>query len=63
MLLSPDDFEDLDELVAQILVFEKDYNAVARPYEWKSPVPTSASFWPASGSTTGTHSSRWPHDT
>ena len=62
-LLSPDDFEDLDELAAQILVFEKHCNAAARPYDWKSPVPTPASSWPASGSTTGTYSSRWPHDT
>jgi DDE superfamily endonuclease len=34
-LLTPDDFEDLDELAAQILAFEKHYNAAARPFGWK----------------------------
>ena len=34
-LLTPDDFEDLDELAAQILTFEKHYNAAARPFDWK----------------------------
>jgi hypothetical protein len=34
-LLTPDDFEDLDELAAQILAFEKHYNAAARPFDWK----------------------------
>jgi hypothetical protein len=33
-LLSPDDFEELDELAAQILDFEKHYNPVSRPYDW-----------------------------
>jgi transposase len=33
-LLTPDDFEDLDELAAQILAFEKHYNAAARPFDW-----------------------------
>jgi hypothetical protein len=32
-LLTPDDFEDLDELAAQILTFENHYNAVARPFD------------------------------
>jgi transposase len=32
-LLTPDDFEDLDELAAQVLAFEQHYNAVARPFE------------------------------
>jgi DDE superfamily endonuclease len=34
-LLTPDDFEDLDELAAQILAFEKHYNAAARRFDWK----------------------------
>jgi hypothetical protein len=34
-LLTPDDFESLDELAAQILAFEKHYNAAARPFDWK----------------------------
>lgn len=34
--LTPDDFEDLDELAAQILAFEKHYNAAARPFDRKS---------------------------
>jgi hypothetical protein len=34
-LLTPDDFEDPDELAAQILAFEKHYNAAARPFDWK----------------------------
>ena len=34
-LLTPDDFEDLDELAAQILAFQKHYNAAARPFDWK----------------------------
>lgn len=34
-LLSPDDFEDLDELATQILAFEKHYNAAARPFDWR----------------------------
>jgi len=34
-LLTPDDFEDLDELATQILAFEKHYNAAARPFGWK----------------------------
>jgi hypothetical protein len=34
-LLTPDDFEDLDELAAQILAFENHYNAVAGPFDWK----------------------------
>lgn len=34
-LLTPDDFEGLDELAAQILAFEKHYNATARPFDWR----------------------------
>lgn len=34
-LLTPDDFEDLDELALQILAFEKHYNATARPFDWR----------------------------
>jgi hypothetical protein len=34
-LLTPDDFEDLDELADQILAFEKHYNAAARPFDWR----------------------------
>ena len=34
-LLTPDDFEDLDELAAQILAFEKHYNTTARPFDWR----------------------------
>lgn len=34
-LLTPDDFEDLDELETQILAFENHYNAVARPFDWR----------------------------
>ncbi|MEU8378647.1 helix-turn-helix domain-containing protein [Streptosporangium sp. NPDC048865] len=34
-LLAPDDFEDLDELAAQVLAFENHYNAAARPFDWK----------------------------
>jgi hypothetical protein len=34
-LLTPDDFEDLDELATQILAFDKHYNAAARPFDWK----------------------------
>jgi transposase len=34
-LLTPDDFEDLDELAAQILAFEQHYNAAARPFDWR----------------------------
>jgi transposase-like protein len=34
-LLTPDDFEDLDELETQILAFENHYNAAARPFDWK----------------------------
>jgi hypothetical protein len=34
-LLTPDDFEDLDELEAQILAFEQHYNAAARPFDWR----------------------------
>jgi len=34
-LLTPDDFEGLDELAAQILAFERHYNATARPFGWK----------------------------
>jgi hypothetical protein len=32
---TPDDFEGSDELAAQILAFEKHYNATARPFGWK----------------------------
>jgi transposase len=34
-LLTPDDFEGLDELAGQILAFEKHYNAAARPFDWR----------------------------
>ena len=34
-LLTPDDFEALDELETQILAFENHYNTVARPFDWK----------------------------
>ncbi len=34
-LLTPDDFEDLDDLADQILAFEQHYNATARPFDWK----------------------------
>jgi len=34
-LLTPDDFEDLDELATQILTFEKHYNNTARPFDWR----------------------------
>ena len=34
-LLTPDDFEDLEELAAQILAFEQHYNAAARPFDWR----------------------------
>ncbi len=34
-LLTPDDFEGLDELADQILAFEKHCNATARPFDWK----------------------------
>jgi len=34
-LLTPDDFKDPGELAAQILAFEKHYNAAARPFGWK----------------------------
>jgi hypothetical protein len=30
-----DHFEDLDELGAQILAFEKHYNAAPTPFDWK----------------------------
>jgi hypothetical protein len=33
--LAPDDFEDLDEAAAQVLAFEKHYNAVARLFDWR----------------------------
>lgn len=39
--LTPDDFEDLDTLAAQILAFEQHYNATAKPFDWNSPAPTS----------------------
>jgi hypothetical protein len=34
-LLTPDDFEDLDEPAAQILAFEKHYNAADKPFDWR----------------------------
>jgi len=34
-LLTPDDFEDLESLAAQILAFEQHYNATATPFDWK----------------------------
>jgi len=34
-LLTPDDFEGLDELAEQIIAFENHYNAAARPFDWK----------------------------
>ena len=34
-LLTPDDFEDLESLAAQILAFEQHYNTTARPFDWK----------------------------
>jgi transposase len=34
-LLTPDDFEDLETLAAQILAFEQHYNTTARPFDWK----------------------------
>jgi transposase len=34
-LLTPDDFDGLDELAQQILAFEKHYNATARPFDWR----------------------------
>ncbi len=34
-LLTPDDFEDLDELAAQILASETHCNATARPLDWR----------------------------
>jgi transposase len=34
-LLTPDDFEGLDELAGQILAFETHYNATARPFDWR----------------------------
>lgn len=33
-LLTPDDFEGLDELAEQIIAFENHYNA-ARPFDWR----------------------------
>jgi len=33
--LVPYDFEDLDEAAAAVLAFEKHYNAVARPFDWR----------------------------
>ena len=62
-LLTPDDFEDLDELAAQILAFEKHYNAAARPFGWKFTRTDLNPSWHASGNTTGMHSIRRPHDT
>ena len=34
-LLTPDDFEDLDALAAQILAFEQHYNTSASPFDWR----------------------------
>jgi hypothetical protein len=34
-LLTPDDFESLDELADQILAFQKHYNATAKPFDWR----------------------------
>ncbi|MGH3292596.1 MAG: IS630 family transposase [Trebonia sp.] len=34
-LLTPDDFEDLEELAAQIIAFEQHYSAAARPFDWR----------------------------
>ena len=34
-LLTPDDFEGLDELAEQILAFEEHYNASAHPFDWR----------------------------
>jgi transposase len=34
-LLTPDDFEDLEELAAQIITFEHHYNDAARPFDWR----------------------------
>jgi transposase len=34
-LLSPDNFEDLDELAKQIQAFETRYNTTARPFDWR----------------------------
>jgi hypothetical protein len=34
-LLTPDDFEGLDELADQILAFEKHCNAAAKPFDWR----------------------------
>jgi transposase len=34
-LLTPDDFEDLSELAAQIRAFEQHYNTAARPFDWR----------------------------
>jgi DDE superfamily endonuclease len=34
-LLTPDDFDDLNELAAQILAFEQHCNATAPPFDWK----------------------------
>jgi transposase len=33
-LLTPDDFEDLETLAAQILAFEQHYNTTASPFDW-----------------------------
>jgi hypothetical protein len=34
-LLTPDDFGDLDSLAEEILAFERHYNTIARPFDWK----------------------------
>jgi hypothetical protein len=34
-LLTPGDFDDLDELAGQILAFEKHHNTAARPFDWR----------------------------
>jgi hypothetical protein len=34
-LLTPDDYEGLDELQEQITAFEEHCNAAARPFDWR----------------------------
>jgi DDE superfamily endonuclease len=62
-LLTPDDFEDLDELAARSSPSRSTTTPPPGPSAGSSPAPTSTGSWHASGSTTGTHRTRRLHET
>lgn len=55
-VLTPNDFETLQQVVDRLDQFEHHYNQIATPFDWTSPAATSSNKSPASPNTS--HDSR-----